>query len=108
MSIKVSGQSVPDLAAQKAQANNAPKAEQNAAQTAKSTASNAGVAVAIGGAARSLSKEAVNQAPEIDSAKVEAVKASIQDGTFVVNPGAIADKLLSSAKDFMSNTTLIK
>lgn len=106
--MRVTGQPLSDVTGQKPQPNNAPKVEQNAAQTAKTTASNAGVAVVIGNTARALSKDAVNQLPEINSAKVEAMKASIQDGTFVVNPEAIADKLLSSAKDFLSSTTQIK
>ena len=106
--IRVTGQPLSDVSGQKPQASNAPKAEQNAAQTAKTSATNAGVAVVIGSAARSLSKDAVNQSSDVNSAKVEAVKASIKDGTFVVNPEAIADKLLSSAKEFMSNTTTLK
>lgn len=106
--MRVTGQPLSDVSGQKPQPSNAAKAEQNPAQAAKATASNAGVAVVIGNTARALSKDAVSQAPEINSAKVEAVKASIQDGTFVVNPGAIADKLLSSAKDFMSNTNNLK
>ena len=105
---RVTSPSVSEVAGQKSQAANAPKAEQSAAQTAKATANNAGVAVSIGSTARSLSKDAVNQSAEINSAKVEAVKASIQDGTFVVNAEAIADKLLSSAKEFMSNPTNLK
>ncbi|WP_342619011.1 flagellar biosynthesis anti-sigma factor FlgM [Rhodoferax sp. GW822-FHT02A01] len=103
--MRVTGQPLSDVSGQKPQQTNAPKADQNAAQTATKSASNAGVAVVIGGAARSLSKDSVNQHSEIDNAKVQAVKASIKDGTFVVNPEAIADKLLSNSQDLL-NTTL--
>jgi negative regulator of flagellin synthesis FlgM len=103
--MKVNGYIPSDLPASKAAANNAPKAEPNAAQVATSTASNAGVSVVITSAARTLGKDPVNQAPEIDSKKVEAMKTAIQDGSFVVNPQAIADKLLSNAQE-MFRTTL--
>jgi negative regulator of flagellin synthesis FlgM len=102
--MRVTGQPLSDVSGQKPQQTNTPKADQNAAQTATKTASNAGVAVVIGGAARSLGKDSVNQTSDIDNAKVQAVKASIQDGTFVVNPEAIADKLLSNSQDLLRTT----
>lgn len=39
---------------------------------------------------------------DFDSAKVSAMRAAIAGGTFSVNADAIADKLLSSAGDFLS------
>ena len=38
----------------------------------------------------------------IDEAKVAAVRAAIADGSFKVDSGAIADKLLANAQEFLS------
>ena len=99
--MKVTGYTPSDIPAPKTAP---PKAEPNAAQTATSAASDPGVAVVITNAAKSMSKDAVNQAADIDSKKVEAMKAAIQDGSFTVNPEAIADKLLSNAQEMLSTT----
>ena len=102
--MKVNGYTPSDLPASKTAANNAAKAEPNAAKSATSAASNAGVSVVITSAARTSGKDAVSQASEIDSKKVEAMKASIADGSFTVNPEAIADKLLSNAQEMLRTT----
>ncbi len=87
-----------------------PKAGQgaSAAATAKTTAlqgaRSAGVAVSVSTLAQGLDKASLGQAAEVDSQKVAAVKASIQDGTYVVNPEAIADKLLSNAQEMLQRT----
>ena len=39
--------------------------------------------------------------PEFDAAKVARMSQSIQDGTFKVNHGAIADKLIANAKEVL-------
>ncbi|AMM25015.1 flagellar biosynthesis anti-sigma factor FlgM [Variovorax sp. PAMC 28711] len=59
-----------------------------------------GVPVTVSATARSL--EVSSAGTGIDEAKVAAVKAAIADGTFTVNPGAIADKLLSNAQEILS------
>lgn len=41
--------------------------------------------------------------PAFDSGKVEAIKQAIRDGQFTIDPGAIADKLLSSVRDFLNS-----
>jgi negative regulator of flagellin synthesis FlgM len=102
--MKVNGYNPSDLPASKTAANNTPKAEPNAAQSATSAASNAGVSVVITSTARTLGKDAVSQSSEIDSKKVEAMKAAIADGSFTVNPEAIADKLLSNAQEMLRTT----
>jgi negative regulator of flagellin synthesis FlgM len=92
-------------------AKNAPaqKAEQGASQSATATATqstrSAGVAVTVSPMARSLEKTEATQPGDIDTGKVATVKAAIEDGSYVVNPEAIADKLLSNAQEMLNRTT---
>jgi negative regulator of flagellin synthesis FlgM len=51
-----------------------------------------------------LEKSDATQPGDIDTAKVASVKSAIQDGTYVVNPEAIADKLLSNAQEMLNRT----
>ena len=102
--MKVNGYNPSDLPASKASGSNAPKAEPNASQVATSSASNSGVSVVITSASRTLAKDSINLSSEFDSKKVEAMKAAIQDGSFTVNPEAIADKLLSNAQEMLRTT----
>ena len=39
--------------------------------------------------------------PEFDANKVERISKSIDDGTFKINPEAIADKLISNAQELL-------
>jgi negative regulator of flagellin synthesis FlgM len=55
--------------------------------------------------ARGLEKAARSDGADIDTQKVASVKSAIQDGTYVVNPEAIADKLLSNAQEMLKRTT---
>lgn len=59
-----------------------------------------GVPVSVSAAARSL--EVSSAGSGIDEAKVAAVRAAIANGTFTVDAGAIADKLLSNAQEVLS------
>ena len=59
-----------------------------------------GTAVSVSAAARAL--DVASAGSGIDHAKVAAVKASIANGTFQVNPGAVADKMLSNAGEVLS------
>lgn len=67
--------------------------------TASSSASDS-TTVKISSAATLLSASA--SAPEFDVAKVEQVKQSIDDGTYQVDHGAIADKLIANAQEVLS------
>jgi len=40
--------------------------------------------------------------PEFDAKKVSQVSAAIDNGTYRINPGAIADKLISNATELLS------
>lgn len=90
---------------------NAQKAEQKAsASTAASSGASqstrsAGVAVTVSTLARGLEKTGRGEAADIDTQKVASVRAAIEDGTYVVNPEAIADKLLFNAQEMLNRTT---
>lgn len=86
-------------AAQQPAAAAATAANAGAAQSVRS----AGVAVTVSTMAQSLEKTAASSA-DIDTQKVAKVRSAIQDGTYTVNPEAIADKLLSNAQEMLKRT----
>jgi negative regulator of flagellin synthesis FlgM len=45
-----------------------------------------------------------SQDPSFDQAKVERIAQAIRDGNFSINPGAIADKLLSNAQELLGRS----
>jgi negative regulator of flagellin synthesis FlgM len=61
----------------------------------------AGVAVTVSTLARSLEAAEKNETSDVDMGKVDAVRTAISKGTYVVNPEAIADKLLSNAQEML-------
>lgn len=79
-------------------------AKKEAAATATSTASSSGVAVTVSTTVRSLEQANRGEAADIDTEKVNAVRQAIKDGTYVVNPEVIADKLLSNAQEMLNRT----
>ena len=85
------------------------KAGQNASAVASSSASqntrSAGVAVTVSTLARGLEKTGKVGTADVDMQKVATVRAAIKDGTFVVNPEAIADKLLFNAQEMLNRTS---
>jgi negative regulator of flagellin synthesis FlgM len=68
---------------------------------AKSTQT-AGVAVTVSSLARSMELASRSDPGDVDTAKVNAMRAAIAQGTYVVNPGAIADKLLANAQEILN------
>ena len=86
---------------QKSRQNASTTASNNAAQSTRS----AGVAVTVSTLARGLEKAGKGEAADIDMQKVATVRAAIEDGTYVVNPEAIADKLLFNAQEMLNRTT---
>ncbi|MBB5445041.1 MULTISPECIES: flagellar biosynthesis anti-sigma factor FlgM [unclassified Paraburkholderia] len=42
---------------------------------------------------------------DIDTAKVESIKAALRDGSYKVDSGKIADGMLSTARDLLQTTT---
>jgi negative regulator of flagellin synthesis FlgM len=80
------------------------KAVPDAAATASSTASSAGVAVTVSTSVRSLEQANRGESADIDTDKVKAVRTAIEQGTYVVNPEVIADKLLANAQEMLNRT----
>lgn len=80
-------------------------ASTTAATSAAQSTRSSGVAVTVSTAARGLERAARNDGADIDSQKVAAVRTAIQDGTYVVNAEAIADKLLSNAQEMLNRTS---
>jgi negative regulator of flagellin synthesis FlgM len=79
------------------------KTGQSAVATATGGASSAGVAVTVSTLARTL-EQSKSGAADIDTKKVEAVRLAIEQGTYTVNPEAIADKLLANAQEMLNRT----
>ena len=77
---------------------NAPVAEKPQSSTPAASPPSAPTAdqVTFTGSARTLQKlsAALANAPVVDSAKVATVKQAVQNGTYTVNTGRVADKLL--------------
>lgn len=60
----------------------------------------ASATLALSSTASTLMSSAAN--PEFDAAKVERIARSIADGSFTVNPEAIADKLIANAQELLT------
>ncbi|AVP56848.1 flagellar biosynthesis anti-sigma factor FlgM [Pulveribacter suum] len=79
----------------------APAAEA-ATQGAQRAAAGAGVPLTLSSNVRAV--EPGRQAADFDAAKVKAVKAAIENGTFRVDAEAVADKLLANAFETLSRS----
>ncbi|MDD0816558.1 flagellar biosynthesis anti-sigma factor FlgM [Curvibacter sp. HBC28] len=64
------------------------------------TSSGSGSSVSVSNLAKSL--DSGSNDGDMDMDKVNAVKSAIDNGTYKVNAGAIADKLLSNAQEILS------
>jgi negative regulator of flagellin synthesis FlgM len=71
-----------------------------AAAKAKGVQDAAGSSVQLSSAASGLM--AATGTPEFDAAKVERMRQAIADGSFQVNPEAIADKLIANAQEVLA------
>ncbi|MCE1250396.1 MAG: flagellar biosynthesis anti-sigma factor FlgM [Comamonadaceae bacterium] len=64
------------------------------------TATQSGAPVSLSNAARGLEASSRSQG-DFDADKVKAMRTAIQNGTFKINAGAIADKLLANAQEVL-------
>jgi negative regulator of flagellin synthesis FlgM len=62
-----------------------------------------GVTVTLSGASQAISTASGTNGDVFNAQKVEAMKLSIENGTFRANPEAIANKMLSNAAEMLSN-----
>jgi negative regulator of flagellin synthesis FlgM len=79
-------------------------AKTGAAALATQNAQSAGVAVTVSTTARNLEQVAKSDGAEVDVDKVNSVRSAIEQGTYVVNAEAIADKLLANAQEMLDRT----
>jgi negative regulator of flagellin synthesis FlgM len=54
--------------------------------------------------ARTLAASRSDETADVDTEQVDSVRAAIQNGTYKVNPEAIADKLLANAQEMLNRT----
>jgi negative regulator of flagellin synthesis FlgM len=64
----------------------------------------AGVTVTLSSASQAMSSAGGAGGEVFNAQKVEAMKLAIANGTFQVNPEAIADKMLSNAAEMLGST----
>lgn len=84
-------------------AKSAPTVSAQAQSSATASARSVGVAVTVSTLARTLEANSAADLPEVDLKKVQSVRAAIADGSYVVNPGVIADKLLANAQEMLQH-----
>ena len=84
----------------------APVAEGLAKSASAALAAGAPVTVSFSRGARELESASPVGRPsaDFDTERVKAMRAAIESGTFQVNAGAIADKLLSHAQETLTRT----
>ena len=97
------GQSPEPASGAPAPAAKRPGPEAEAAAQAKTAALQPAPAasVSVSTLARTLEQSRRTEQGDVDQAKVDAVRASIEDGSYVVDAGAIADKMLADAQDML-------
>lgn len=76
------------------------KAGQSSSSSTTKTSVAKGVPVTVSNMAQAMESA---KGPDIDTAKVETVRAAIANGTYKVNADAIADKLLSNAREMFTS-----
>jgi negative regulator of flagellin synthesis FlgM len=87
-------------------------AQQRAAQTdAQTTSTTGGTTSSTGGSNSTVSLSALSTdlrtsgSADIDTAKVASIKAALNDGSYKIDSGKIADGMLSSARELIQTNT---
>ena len=98
----------PELSSAVAQSNASKQAKTAALATeasakAPASAAAAGVPVTLSRTAREIEQTGRNQS-DFDAGRVKAVRSAIENGTFKVDAGAIADKMLANAEEIISHS----
>ncbi len=70
-------------------------------ETSKARSAGTSVSLSLSGL---LKSEKADATPAFNSEKVNTVKAAIANGTYVIDHGAIADKLLQNAQEMLTAT----
>jgi negative regulator of flagellin synthesis FlgM len=73
------------------------------ASASAATKPQSGIVVSLSLASQAISSASSTGGEVFNAQKVEAMKLSIANGTFQVNPEAIADKMLSNAAEMLGN-----
>ena len=81
-----------------------PGTSTGAAAAATKSNQTPGVAVTVSTLARTLEAANRGEAADVDTEKVNAVRSAIEQGSYVVDPEAIADKLLANAQELLDRT----
>ncbi|WP_295537450.1 flagellar biosynthesis anti-sigma factor FlgM [uncultured Pseudacidovorax sp.] len=79
-----------------------PDRASRAPATSGSTPAGAGVSVEVSSTVKSLGR--TGSGSGIDEAKVASMREAIANGTFTVDAGAVADKMLANAQEMLSRT----
>ena len=85
------------------QAKTAALATEVSAKAPAASAAAAGVPVTLSRTAREIEQTGRNQS-DFDAGRVKAVRSAIENGTFKVDAGAIADKMLANAEEIISHS----
>jgi negative regulator of flagellin synthesis FlgM len=78
------------------------KAGPATAPAAKNDRKSPGVGVTVSSQARALERS--DSSGDVDAEKVAAVRQAIEQNSFIVNPEAIADKLLANAREMLDRS----
>jgi negative regulator of flagellin synthesis FlgM len=73
----------------------------NTAASGTSSTPASGTTVNLSGLSSAVRSASASNSGDIDTAKVESVKAALRNGTYSIDSGKIADGMLSSARDVM-------
>ena len=73
--------------------------------TAAAGETEAGTQVALSSTAATLRSGSADAAGDFDAAKVARISQAIADGSFKINPEAIADKLIANAQELLSKAS---
>lgn len=65
----------------------------------------AGVAVTVSSRTREMGRADLGASADVDMEKVNAVRAAIAQGTYKVDAGAIADKMLGGARELLGKSS---